>query len=223
MSKNGLELLAPAGNLQTLKKVVDAGCDAVYFGGSMFGARAYADNFCFNDAIEGIKYAHLFNAKAFLTVNTLIKNIEYSKLYLYIKEYRDAGIDAVLVQDLIKRYEVEPQNILGHSDIAPQRKQDPGPLFPWEELYRDYGIGMWYDETDKEKYKDAFDNRITPEEVQKELRKFGYGIAVSKVYDEQTKNVITAFQFHFRQNKYDGIMDAETFAVLKALNEKYKK
>ena len=90
---------------------------------------------------------------------------------------------AVLVQDLIKRYEVEPQNILGHSDIAPQRKQDPGPLFPWEELYRDYGIGMWYDETDKEKYKDAFDNRITPEEVQKELRKFGYGIAVSKVYD----------------------------------------
>ncbi len=99
MSKNGLELLAPAGNLQTLKKVVDAGCDAVYFGGSMFGARAYADNFCFNDAIEGIKYAHLFNAKAFLTVNTLIKNIEYSKLYSYIKEYRDAGIDAVLVQD----------------------------------------------------------------------------------------------------------------------------
>ena len=130
---------------------------------------------------------------------------------------------AVLVQDLIKRYEVEPQNILGHSDIAPQRKQDPGPLFPWEELYRDYGIEMWYDETDKEKYKDTFDNRITPEEVQKELRKFGYGIAVSKVYDEQTKNVITAFQFHFRQNKYDGIMDAETFAVLKALNEKYKK
>ena len=130
---------------------------------------------------------------------------------------------AVLVQDLIKRYEVEPQNILGHSDIAPQRKQDPGPLFPWKELYRDYGIGMWYDEADKEKYKDAFDNRITPEDVQKELRKFGYGIAVSKVYDEQTKNVITAFQFHFRQYKYDGIMDAETFAILKALNEKYKK
>ncbi len=130
---------------------------------------------------------------------------------------------AVLVQDLIKRYEVEPQNILGHSDIAPQRKQDPGPLFPWEELYRDYGIGMWYDETDKEKYKDAFNNGATPEEVQKELRRLGYGIAVSKVYDEQTKNVITAFQFHFRQDKYDGIMDAETFAILKALNEKYKK
>ncbi len=130
---------------------------------------------------------------------------------------------AILLQDLIKRYEVEPQNILGHSDIAPQRKQDPGPLFPWKELYRDYGIGMWYDEADKEKYKDAFDNRITPEDVQKELRKFGYGIAVSKVYDEQTKNVITAFQFHFRQYKYDGIMDAETFAILKALNEKYKK
>jgi putative protease len=99
MSKKELELLAPAGNLEILKKVVDAGCDAVYFGGSMFGARAYADNFSLSDASEGIRYAHLFNAKAFLTVNTLIKNIEFEKLYSYIKDYRDAGIDAVLVQD----------------------------------------------------------------------------------------------------------------------------
>ncbi|MCP1225464.1 N-acetylmuramoyl-L-alanine amidase [Sebaldella sp. S0638] len=130
---------------------------------------------------------------------------------------------AVLLLDLIKRYEIEPQNILGHSDIAPQRKQDPGPLFPWKELYRDYGIGMWYDDTVKEKYKNAFSEGVTPEDVQKELKKFGYGIVVTKEYDEQTKNVITAFQFHFIQYKYDGVMDAETYAVLKALNEKYKK
>ena len=130
---------------------------------------------------------------------------------------------AVLLLDLIKRYEIEPQNILGHSDIAPQRKQDPGPLFPWKELYRDYGIGMWYDDTVKEKYKNAFNEGVTPEDVQKELKKFGYGIVVTKEYDEQTKNVITAFQFHFIQYKYDGVMDTETYAVLKALNEKYKK
>ena len=130
---------------------------------------------------------------------------------------------AVLLLDLIKRYDIEPQNILGHSDIAPQRKQDPGPLFPWKELSENYGIGMWYEEAEKEKYMNSFNNGVSPEEVQKELRKFGYGIIITKEYDEQTKNVITAFQFHFRQAKYDGIMDAETFAVLKALNEKYKK
>ena len=130
---------------------------------------------------------------------------------------------AVLLLDLIKRYDIEPQNILGHSDIAPQRKQDPGPLLPWKELYKDYGIGMWYEDSDKEKYKNAFNEGVTAEDVQKELKKFGYGIIVSKEYDIQTKDVITAFQFHFRQSKYDGVMDAETYAILKAINEKNKK
>lgn len=129
---------------------------------------------------------------------------------------------AVLLLDLIKRYDIEPQNILGHSDIAPQRKQDPGPLFPWKELHKNYGIGMWYNETDLLKYKNSFDE-ATVLDVQKELKRFGYEIIVSGEYDAQTKDVITAFQFHFRQEKFDGIMDKETFAVLKSLNEKYKK
>jgi N-acetylmuramoyl-L-alanine amidase len=129
---------------------------------------------------------------------------------------------AVLLLDLVKRYNIEPQNILGHSDIAPQRKQDPGPLFPWKELYENYGIGMWYNEADIKKHKDSF-SRATIPEVQKELKKFGYEINISGEYDVQTKNVITAFQFHFRPAGYDGVMDAETFAILKSLNEKYKK
>ena len=129
---------------------------------------------------------------------------------------------AVLLLDLIKRYDIEPQNILGHSDIAPQRKQDPGPLFPWKELHKNYGIGMWYNEADLLKYKNSFDE-ATVLDVQKELKKFGYEITFSGEYDTQTKDVITAFQFHFRQEKFDGIMDKETFAVLKSLNEKYKK
>ncbi|MCR4781903.1 MAG: U32 family peptidase [Lachnospiraceae bacterium] len=100
MSELGLELLAPAGDLDTLKAVIDAGADAVYFGGEMFGARAYAKNFSFEDAKEGIKYAKLHNRKAYLTVNTLVKNKEFDyDLYAYLKYYYEAGIDAFLVQD----------------------------------------------------------------------------------------------------------------------------
>lgn len=100
MSELGLELLAPAGDLDTLKAVIDAGADAVYFGGEMFGARAYAKNFSYEDAVCGIKYAKLHNRKAYLTVNTLIKNKEFDEnLYSYLKDYYEAGIDAFLVQD----------------------------------------------------------------------------------------------------------------------------
>jgi len=100
MSELGLELLAPAGDLDTLKAVVDAGADAVYFGGEMFGARAYAKNFSYEDALSGIKYAKLHDRKVYLTVNTLVKNKEFDEnLYSYLKFYYEAGIDAFLVQD----------------------------------------------------------------------------------------------------------------------------
>ena len=70
---NELELLSPAGDLQIFKAVIDAGADAVYFGGDLFGARAYAKNFTIEEAAEAIKYAHLHGKKAYLTVNTLLK------------------------------------------------------------------------------------------------------------------------------------------------------
>lgn len=97
---NQLELLSPAGDLQIFKAVVDAGADAVYFGGDLFGARAYAKNFTIEEAAEAIKYAHLHGAKAYLTVNTLLKNPEIEeKLYDYLKAYVENGIDAFIVQD----------------------------------------------------------------------------------------------------------------------------
>ncbi len=128
----------------------------------------------------------------------------------------------ILLKDLTKRYNIDPQDILGHADVAPQRKEDPGPLFPWEELYKKYGIGIWYDEETKVKYINSLQN-LSPKDVQSELRKFGYPIEITNSYDEQAKNVIRVFQFRFRPSKYDGIIDQETFAILKALNEKYKK
>ncbi len=129
---------------------------------------------------------------------------------------------ASLILDLIKRYNIKPQNILGHSDIAPQRKQDPGPLFPWEKLYENYGIGMWCKFNIKEKNLNQYEvNNILI--IQQELQKFGYNLKINGTYDEQTKKVIRAFQYHFRPKKYDGIMDYETYSILKLLNEKYAK
>lgn len=95
-----LELLAPAGSLTTLKAVVNAGADAVYLGGEMFGARAYADNFTQEELFEGIDYGHRNNCRVILAVNTLLKEEELKKhLYEYILPYYERGIDAVIVQD----------------------------------------------------------------------------------------------------------------------------
>ncbi|MBR1623136.1 MAG: U32 family peptidase, partial [Pseudobutyrivibrio sp.] len=97
---NQLELLSPAGDIDIFKAVVNAGADAVYFGGDLFGARAYAKNFSITDASEAIKYGHLHGVKSYLTVNTLLKNPEIEdKLYDYLKAYVENGIDAFIVQD----------------------------------------------------------------------------------------------------------------------------
>lgn len=100
MRNKDFELLAPAGSLEILKGVIESGADAVYVGGSMFGARAYANNFTEEELLEAIDFAHLRGVKVYLTVNTLIKNREFSKLYDYLLPYYKRGLDAVIVQDI---------------------------------------------------------------------------------------------------------------------------
>lgn len=100
MRNKDFELLAPAGDLEIFKGVIESGADAVYVGGSMFGARAYANNFTEEELLEAIDFAHLRGVKVYLTVNTLIKNSEFSKLYDYLLPYYKRGLDAVIVQDI---------------------------------------------------------------------------------------------------------------------------
>lgn len=100
MRNKDFELLAPAGNLEIFKGVIESGADAVYVGGGMFGARAYANNFTEEELLEAIDFAHLRGVKVYLTVNTLIKNSEFSKLYDYLLVYYKRGLDAVIVQDI---------------------------------------------------------------------------------------------------------------------------
>lgn len=99
--KRKVEILAPAGSFECFEAAIMAGADAVYLGGSSFGARAYADNFTEDKLLDAIRYAHLHGRKIYLTVNTLLKEKEIqSQLYEYLLPYYRHGIDAVIVQDV---------------------------------------------------------------------------------------------------------------------------
>lgn len=100
-NKKKLELLAPAGSLETFKAVIHAGADAVYLGGNSFGARAYANNFSEEELLYAIDYAHIHGRQLYLTVNTLFKENELEhQLYDYLLPYYKQGLDAVIVQDM---------------------------------------------------------------------------------------------------------------------------
>lgn len=100
MEKMKVEILAPAGSFESMTAAVNAGADAVYIGGSRFGARAYADNLDEEAMIRAIDYVHLHGCRIYMTVNTLVKEKELPDLYDYLKPYYEAGLDAVIVQDL---------------------------------------------------------------------------------------------------------------------------
>ncbi|BBF42864.1 protease [Lachnospiraceae bacterium KM106-2] len=96
-----IEILAPAGSFEALKAAINGGCDAVYVGGSMFGARAYANNFNQEELVEAIHYVHMYGKQLYLTVNTLLKEDELKQELLdYLKVPYEAGLDAVIVQDV---------------------------------------------------------------------------------------------------------------------------
>ena len=99
MTDRKIEILAPAGSYASFKAALCAGADAVYAGGSQFGARAYADNFTKEELIAAIREAHLHGRRLYLTVNTLLKDSEISGLYEWLLPFYECGLDAVIVQD----------------------------------------------------------------------------------------------------------------------------
>lgn len=109
MMTTSVEILAPAGGVASLKAAVNAGADAVYMGGTSFGARAYAENFKEEELLSAIDYVHVHGKKLYLTVNTLVKDSEMKSLYEYLVPCYERGLDAVIVQDVgvmefIRRY-----------------------------------------------------------------------------------------------------------------------
>lgn len=134
--------------------------------------------------------------------------------------YPDAQIRVLilLLRDLIARHGIAPENIVAHSDIAPQRKTDPGPLFPWKRL-AEAGIGRWYDETQAAAHWVTLQRQGVPDTTwfQKQLARLGYACPQHGRLDRATRNVLAAFQMHYRAGNYDGQPDAETAAIMMAL------
>ena len=98
-SKKRIELLAPAGSMDSLKAAVMAGCDAVYLGGHNFGARAFSKNFSNDEIIEAVNYCHLYGVKVYVTVNTLIYEKEVESFLEYVEFLHKNNVDALIIQD----------------------------------------------------------------------------------------------------------------------------
>jgi N-acetylmuramoyl-L-alanine amidase len=138
--------------------------------------------------------------------------------------YPPAQVDAIvkLAKDIVTRYNIPPTRVVAHSDIAPQRKTDPGPAFPWKTLY-DAGIGAWPD-APAVALRLAGRDPKAPADVaalEEKLQRYGYDTATDGVFDDRARRVIAAFQMHFRPSDYAGNPDAETDAIAAALLDKY--
>jgi len=133
--------------------------------------------------------------------------------------FPQAQMDALLplVKDIVARHGIAPENVLGHSDIAPLRKQDPGPQFPWQRLAQE-GLVLWPDANRVAAVRPAFD-ALLPDVAwfQRKLATHGFGLVQSGTYDEATRTTLAAFQMKYRPRDISGVADAETAALLEVL------
>lgn len=141
-------------------------------------------------------------------------------------DFTEAQIVAViaLCRDILGRHAIPADRVLAHSDVAPGRKRDPGEKFPWGRLAA-AGVGLWVEPTPIGPL--DFGRALRPGErsppvaaLQAMLANYGWGIAVDGVYDDATRDVVEAFQRHFRPALVDGIADASTISTLRRLNER---
>jgi len=133
--------------------------------------------------------------------------------------YTDAQVNALiaLLKDISTRYRIDPRYIVGHSDIAPLRKLDPGPLFPWQRLAQ-AGFGRWPDPAAVSRARQRFDTSLPAVGwYQEQLAKAGYAIERTGELDVATRHVLAAFQMHYRPARFDGEPDAETAALLQVV------
>lgn len=170
-----------------------------------------------NDTSLGIELVNLGIAKEYLA------HTGYHPYHHYMA-YDEAQIakTAALIQLLKDKYNIRPSYILSHSDVAPQRKLDVGAKFPWERLYRDYGLGAWYNEADKNAFIAAGFGDTNVQDIKDAFRQYGYAMNDTPTWDKESQNVIYAFQLHFNPKNATGLMDLESWAILQALNKKYR-
>ena len=186
------------------------------------GVSQWGDEIALNDRSIGIEIVNDFKCQ---NVGNLNANPDSIELECSFPSYPKSQIDLVLslIKEILKRHpEIDPIDIVAHSDIAPNRKSDPGPNFPWEEFYN-HGIGAWYDISDFNEQLNKLKKQLPSVlEVQCALSIYGYPVELTGVQDRQSQFAVRAFQLHFRPSNYTGLIDEETTAILYALNKKYR-
>ena len=134
--------------------------------------------------------------------------------------FADAQIQSVtnLAKDIVTRWNIAPDRVLGHSDVAPGRKLDPGEHFPWPQLH-EAGVGHWVPPAPIKdgRFFSRGDRGVPVEALQAMLAMYGYPIRITGAFDEETEKVVTAFQRHFRPERIDGVADASTIITLRDL------
>ena len=138
---------------------------------------------------------------------------------LAFQDFEPEQIDRVveLVTDIVARHQIKPDRVLGHSDIAPTRKNDPGPKFPWKRL-ADLGLVVWPDDRTVATHRGAYELALPSVAwFQERLAKHGFTLPATGEQDKLTNDVMSAFQQKYRPRRYDGMPDAETAAILEAL------
>ena len=187
----------------TVYKLVDENARAWHAGDSQWDGRTWL-----NSASIGIEI-----------VNPGYRDTPTGRLWY---PYTEAQIQTliVLLKDIVKRNHIDPRYIIGHSDIAPVRKLDPGPLFPWKRLAKE-GLGVWPDERLVAQQQAQLLNALPSVSwFQQQLARLGYNTPQTGELDVATRGVLAAFQMHFRPEKFDGEPDVQSAAILQVLNRK---
>lgn len=218
----------PKGKLR-VHELVPETSRAWHAGDSYWGGRISLNDQSIGIELVNRSYCH--NTNSSIAIDTAADgsqdeagDIEAATSLCFYPDFSDAQLELLigLLDEIHERHpSINPTHIVGHADIAPDRKVDPGPRFPWQRLYR-LGYGAWYEDEAVIRYWEQF--RILPMplcNVQKALEAYGYGIELTGMFDEQTRNVLRAFQMHFRPWETSGEASPETVAVLYALIEKY--
>jgi N-acetylmuramoyl-L-alanine amidase len=185
----------------TVYKLVDESARAWHAGESQWDGRTWL-----NSASIGIEI-----------VNPGYRDTPTGRLWY---PYTEAQIQTliVLLKDIVKRNHIDPRYIVGHSDIAPARKLDPGPLFPWKRLASE-GLGVWPDERLVARQQAQMLNAMPSISwFQQQLQRLGYNTPQTGELDVATRGVLAAFQMHYRAEKFDGEPDVQSAAILQVLN-----
>ncbi|MBN25654.1 MAG: penicillin binding protein PBP4B [Alteromonadaceae bacterium] len=206
----------PNDSLEILK-LVDEDKRAWHAGNSVWQGRSEL-----NDSSIGIEIVNVPECHVDSEAKTTSEHGE-NRLCVF-PDYDPKQIELLIAlsKDILARNpDISPTRVVGHADIAPARKNDPGPRFPWFELYQ-AGIGAWYDNDTFEQYWQRF-NQYQPNFglVQSALRAYGYNVLETGIRDEQTRNAISAFQMHFLPWQVTGKADSKTAAAIFALLDKY--